>query len=728
MTENINLTEELKKYFGFDTFKGDQEAIIRNLLEGKDTFVLMPTGGGKSLCYQLPSLLMEGTAIVISPLIALMKNQVDAIRNYSEEDGVAHFINSSLSKSAIDQVKSDIVHGKTKLLYVAPESLTKEENVEFLRQVKISFYAVDEAHCISEWGHDFRPEYRRIRPIINSIGSAPIIALTATATGKVITDILKTLEITDATCFKTSFNRPNLYYEVRSKNENTVEKDIVRFIKQNDGKSGIIYCLSRKQVEELAAVLQANGIKALPYHAGMDAATRVENQDKFLKEDVDVIVATIAFGMGIDKPDVRFVIHFDVPKSLEGYYQETGRAGRDGGEGQCVLFYSNKDVQKLDKFIKGKQGLEREIGDLLLGEVKAYAESSVCRRKMLLHYFNEDFTEDNCGNCDNCLNPKKQVEAQDSLCAVIEAVIAIKENFKQDYIIDILLGKETSEILAHRHENLDVFGSGQGEDERWWNAVIRQALIAGYLTKDVNDCGLLRVTAAGKKFLKSPQSFKIVEDTDFDEEEVEDMPMRSGASCAVDPGLFSMLKDLRKKMSKKLDVPPYVNFQDPSLEAMATIYPVTLEELQNIPGVGAGKAKRYGKEFCELIKKHCEENEIDRPEDMRVRTVANKSKLKVSIIQSIDRKVALDDIANAKGIDFQELLDEIEAIVYSGTKLNIDYFLDEIMDEDHLEDIYDYFKESTTDKIDDAMDELGSDYTEDEIRLVRIKFISEMAN
>ena len=728
MTENINLTEELKKYFGFDTFKGDQEAIIRSLLAGNDTFVLMPTGGGKSLCYQLPSLLMEGTAIVISPLIALMKNQVDAIRNYSEEDGVAHFINSSLSKSAIDQVKSDILSGKTKLLYVAPESLTKEENVEFLQHVKISFYAVDEAHCISEWGHDFRPEYRRIRPIINSIGNAPIIALTATATGKVITDILKTLEITGATCFKTSFNRPNLYYEVRAKNENTIEKDIVRFIKQNDGKSGIIYCLSRKQVEELAAVLQANGIKALPYHAGMDAATRVENQDKFLKEDVDVIVATIAFGMGIDKPDVRFVIHFDVPKSLEGYYQETGRAGRDGGEGQCVLFYSNKDVQKLDKFIKGKQGLEREIGDLLLGEVKAYAESSVCRRKMLLHYFNEDFTEDNCGNCDNCLNPKKQVEAQDSLCAVIEAVIAIKENFKQDYIIDILLGKETSEILAHRHENLDVFGSGQGEDDRWWNAVIRQALIGGDLTKDVNDCGLLKVTPAGKKFLKSPQSFKIVEDTDFEEEEVEDMPMRSGASCAVDPGLFSMLKDLRKKMSKKLDVPPYVIFQDPSLEAMATIYPVTLEELQNIPGVGAGKAKRYGKEFCELIKKHCEENEIDRPEDMRVRTVANKSKLKVSIIQSIDRKVALDDIANAKGIDFQELLDEIEAIVYSGTKLNIDYFLDEIMDEDHLEDIYDYFKESTTDKIDDAMDELGSDYTEDEIRLVRIKFISEMAN
>ena len=713
MTENINLAAQLKKYFGFDTFKGNQEAIIRNLLAGKDTFVLMPTGGGKSLCYQLPSLLMEGTAIVISPLIALMKNQVDAMRNYSEEDGVAHFINSSLTKSAIDQVKSDILAGKTKLLYVAPESLTKEENVEFLKHVKISFYAVDEAHCISEWGHDFRPEYRRIRPIINEIGKAPVIALTATATPKVKMDIQKNLGMTDAVEFKSSFNRPNLYYEVRSKTAN-VDKDIIRFIKQNPEKSGIIYCLSRKKVEELAEILQANGIKARPYHAGMDSATRNANQDAFLKEDIDVIVATIAFGMGIDKPDVRFVIHYDMPKSLEGYYQETGRAGRDGGEGQCITFYSNKDLQKLEKFMQGKPISEQEIGKQLLLETAAYAESSLCRRKVLLHYFGEEYTEENCGNCDNCLNPKKQVEA--------------KENFKQDYIIDILLGKETSEVLAHKHEDLEVFGSGMGEEERLWNAVIRQALIAGYLSKDVENYGLLKVTPEGRKFLKKPKSFKIVEDNDFDEDEMEEVPMRGGASCAVDPGLFSMLKDLRKKMSKKLDVPPYVIFQDPSLEAMATIYPITLEELQNIPGVGAGKAKRYGQEFCDLIKKHCEENEIDRPEDLRVRTVANKSKLKVSIIQSIDRKVALDDIAVAKGIEFNELLDEIEAIVYSGTKLNIDYFLEDVMDEDHMLDIYDYFKESTTDKIDDAMSELGGDYTEEEIRLVRIKFISEMAN
>lgn len=727
MTESINLTEQLKRYFGFDTFKGNQEAIIRNLLAGKDTFVLMPTGGGKSLCYQLPSLLMEGTAIVISPLIALMKNQVDAMRNFSEEDGVAHFINSSLTKSAIDQVKSDIVNGKTKLLYVAPESLTKEENVDFLKQVKISFYAIDEAHCISEWGHDFRPEYRRIRPIINEIGKAPVIALTATATPKVKMDIQKNLGMTDAVEFRSSFNRPNLYYEVRPKT-NSVDKEIIKFIKQNSEKSGIIYCLSRKKVEELSEVLLANGIKARPYHAGMDAATRNANQDAFLKEDIDVIVATIAFGMGIDKPDVRFVIHYDIPKSLEGYYQETGRAGRDGGEGICLAFYSNKDLQKLEKFMQGKPISEQEIGRQLLLETAAYAESSVCRRKILLHYFGEEYTEVNCGNCDNCLNPKKQVEAQDSLCAVIETIIAVKENFKQDYIVDVLLGKETSEVLAHKHEELEVFGSGMGEEDRLWNAVIRQALIAGYLTKDVENYGLLKVTPEGHKFLKKPKSFKIVEDADFDEEEAEEVPMRSGASCAVDPALFSMLKDLRKKMSKRLDVPPYVIFQDPSLEAMATIYPVTLEELQNIPGVGAGKAKRYGQEFCELIKKHCEENEIDRPEDLRVRTVANKSKLKVSIIQSIDRKVALDDIAVAKGIEFGELLDEIEAIVYSGTKLNIDYFLNEVMDEDHMLDIYDYFKESTTDKIDDAMDELGADYTEEEIRLVRIKFISEMAN
>ena len=725
--KKINLTDQLKKYFGFDTFKGNQEAIIQNLLEGNDTFVLMPTGGGKSLCYQLPSLLMEGTGIVISPLIALMKNQVDAMRNFSEEDGIAHFINSSLNKGAIDQVKSDILAGKTKLLYVAPESLTKDENVEFLKTVKISFYAVDEAHCISEWGHDFRPEYRRIRPIINEIGKAPLIALTATATPKVQHDIQKNLGMVEAQVFKSSFNRPNLYYEVRPKTAN-VDKDIIKFIKNNPEKSGIVYCLSRKKVEELAEILQANGINARAYHAGMDSATRTQNQDDFLMEKIDVIVATIAFGMGIDKPDVRYVIHYDIPKSLEGYYQETGRAGRDGGEGQCITFYTNKDLQKLEKFMQGKPVAEQEIGKQLLLETAAYAESSVCRRKTLLHYFGEEYTEDNCGNCDNCLNPKKQVEAQDSLCAVIETIIAVKENFKQDYIVDILLGKETSEVLAHKHEDLEVFGSGMGEDERLWNAVIRQALIAGYLSKDVENYGLLKVTPEGHKFLKKPKSFKIVEDADFDDEEVEEVPMRSGASCAVDPVLFSMLKDLRKKMSKKLDVPPYVIFQDPSLEAMATIYPVTLEELQNIPGVGAGKAKRYGQEFCELIKKHCDENEIDRPEDLRVRTVANKSKLKVSIIQSIDRKVALDDIAVAKGIDFNELLDEIEAIVYSGTKLNIDYFLNDVMDEDHMLDIYDYFKESTTDKIDDAMDELGADYTEEEIRLVRIKFISEMAN
>ena len=727
MAEKINLTEQLKKYFGFDTFKGNQEAIIRSLLEGNDTFVLMPTGGGKSLCYQLPSLLMEGTAIVISPLIALMKNQVDAMRNFSEEDGVAHFINSSLSKSAIDQVKADISSGKTKLLYVAPESLTKEENVDFLKHVKISFYAIDEAHCISEWGHDFRPEYRRIRPIINEIGKAPVIALTATATPKVKMDIQKNLGMTEANEFKSSFNRPNLYYEVRPKTNN-IDRDIIKFIKQNPEKSGIIYCLSRKKVEELAEILVANGIKAKAYHAGMDAATRNTNQDDFLKENIDVIVATIAFGMGIDKPDVRYVLHYDIPKSLEGYYQETGRAGRDGGEGQCIAFYSNKDLQKLEKFMQGKPVSEQEIGKQLLLETAAYAESSVCRRKILLHYFGEEYTEENCGNCDNCLNPKKQVEAQELLCAVIETIVAVKENFKQDYIIDVLLGKETSEVLAHKHDELEVFGSGMGEEERLWNSVIRQALIAGYLAKDVENYGLLKVTPSGHKFLKNPKSFKIVEDTDFDEDEVEETPMRGGASCAVDPVLYSMLKDLRKKMSKKLDVPPYVIFQDPSLEAMATIYPVTLEELQNIPGVGAGKAKRYGQEFCDLIKTHCEENEIDRPEDLRVRTVANKSKLKVSIIQSIDRKVALDDIAVAKGIDFQELLDEVEAIVYSGTKLNIDYFLDEIMDEDHMLDIYDYFKESETDDIEDAMDELGDDYTEEEIRLVRIKFISEMAN
>lgn len=726
MAKEVNLTEELKRNFGFDTFKGNQEAIIRNLLAGNDTFVLMPTGGGKSLCYQLPSLILDGTAIVISPLIALMKNQVDAMRNFSAEDGVAHFINSSLNKTAIDQVKTDILSGKTKLLYVAPESLTKEENIDFLKQVNVSFYAVDEAHCISEWGHDFRPEYRRIRPIINEIGVRPVIALTATATPKVQHDIQKNLGMLEATVFKSSFNRPNLYYEVRPKTAN-IDKDIIKYIKSQEGKSGIIYCLSRKKVEELAELLQVNGIRALPYHAGMDSATRTQNQDAFLLEKIDVIVATIAFGMGIDKPDVRYVIHYDIPKSLEGYYQETGRAGRDGGEGQCITFYINKDLQKLEKFMQGKPIAEQEIGKQLLLETAAYAESSLCRRKILLHYFGEEYEEDNCGNCDNCLNPKKQVEAKDQLCAVLETIIALKEKFKAEYVIDVLLGKETSQILSYQHEDLEVFGSGQGEDDRTWNAVIRQALIAGYIGKDIENYGLLKVTKAGHAFLKNPVSFKIVKDVDFDEVE-EEVPMKGGASCAVDPELYSILKDLRKKIAKRLELPPYVIFQDPSLEAMATTYPITIEELQNIPGVGAGKAKRYGEGFVKVIKAHVEENEIERPEDLRVRTVANKSKLKVSIIQAIDRKIALDELAESKGLEFGELLDEIEAIVYSGTKINIDYFLHEIMDDEHIDDIFDYFKESESDSLEDAIEEFGMEYSEEEIRLIRIKFLSEMGN
>ena len=726
MTEKRNLTEALKKYFGFDTFKGDQERIIQNLLDGNDTFVLMPTGGGKSLCYQLPSLLMEGTAIVISPLIALMKNQVDVITNLSEQEGTAHYLNSSLNKAAIDQVKSDILAGKTKLLYVAPESLTKEDNVEFLKTVKISFYAVDEAHCISEWGHDFRPEYRRIRPIVNEIGKAPIIALTATATDKVRSDIKKNLGMVDAKEFKSSFNRPNLYYEVRPKTKD-VDKDIIKFIKQHPGKSGIIYCLSRKKVEELAAILRANDIKAAAYHAGLDSTTRTQTQDAFLMEDIDVIVATIAFGMGIDKPDVRFVIHYDIPKSLEGYYQETGRAGRDGGEGICLAFYSNKDLQKLDKFMEGKPVAEQDIGRQLLVETAAYAETSVCRRKMLLHYFGEDYPKDNCGNCDNCLHPKTKIEAQDQLVTALQAILSVKENFRSDYIIDFITGKETDEILAHHHEELENFGAGADEDEKIWNPVIRQALIAGYLKKEVENYGLLKVTAAGKKFLKDPHSFMIVKDAEFNEDD-EAMEHEGGIS-ALDPTLSVMLRDLRKKVSKQLQRPPYVIFQDVSLEQMATDYPVTLDELKNIQGVGEGKVKQpYAKEFVDLIKRYCEENGIERQADMRVRTVAKKSMLKVKIIQSIDRQVALDDIADAQGLDFSELLDEVEAIVYSGTKLNIDYFLEEVMDDEHVDDIYDYFCESDTDKLSVAQDELGSDYSEDEIRLVRIKFLSEMAN
>ncbi|MBP3285948.1 MAG: DNA helicase RecQ [Prevotella sp.] len=722
----VNLTAALKKYFGFDKFKGDQEAIVQNVLDGKNTFVLMPTGGGKSLCYQLPSLLMDGTAIVISPLIALMKNQVDVISAMSEE-GTAHYLNSSLNKSAIDQVKLDVKEGRTKLLYVAPESLTKEENVEFLKQAKISFYAIDEAHCISEWGHDFRPEYRRIRPIINEIGNAPIIALTATATDKVRTDIKKNLGIMDATEFKSSFNRPNLYYEVRPKTKD-VDKDIIKFIKQHPGKSGIIYCLSRKKVEELAEILRANDIKAQAYHAGLDSALRSQTQDDFLMEQIDVIVATIAFGMGIDKPDVRFVIHYDIPKSLEGYYQETGRAGRDGGEGLCITFYSNKDLQKLDKFMEGKPVAEQDIGRQLLQETAAYAETSVCRRKMLLHYFGETYEQDNCHNCDNCLHPKTKIEAKDQLVIVLNTIIAIKENFRSDYVIDFIMGRETDEILAHKHQEQELFGAGEDDDEKLWNPVIRQALIAGYLKKDVENYGLLKVTAAGKKFLKKPESFLIVEDTEFNDDE-ENTPEQEGGTSALDPTLNAMLKDLRKKVSKKMGRPPYVIFQDVSLEQMATDYPVNLEELKNIQGVGEGKVKQpYAKEFVDLIKRYCEENEITRQADLRVRTVAKKSMLKVKIIQGIDRQVALDDIANAQGLEFEELLDEVEAIVYSGTKLNIDYFLDEVMDEDHIDDIYDYFSESDTDSLEAAIDELGDECSEDEIRLVRIKFLSEMAN
>lgn len=725
MKKKMTLQESLKYYFGFDTFKGDQEAIIKNLLKEKDTFVLMPTGGGKSLCYQLPALLMEGTAIVISPLIALMKNQVDAIKHISETDNVAHFINSSLNKASITQVKEDIMSGQTKLLYVAPESLTKQEYVDFLRTVKISFFAIDEAHCISEWGHDFRPEYRRIRPIIDEIGQAPIIALTATATDKVRIDIKKNLGMPDATEYKASFNRPNLFYEIRQKTKD-IDKDIVKFIKANPNKSGIIYCLSRKKVEDLAKILTENDIKAAAYHAGMETNVRNATQDDFLMERIDVIVATIAFGMGIDKPDVRFVIHYDIPKSLEGYYQETGRAGRDGGEGRCIAFYTHKDIQKLEKFMEGKKVAEQEIGQQLLKETANYCESSVCRRKLILHYFGEEYKEDNCGCCDNCRNPKVKVDATKDLLLALKAIDAIKENFKIEYVIDVLRGNDTETILNHKHEQIDIFGMGKNHEFPYWSAVLNQAMLEGFLRKDVDNYGLLKITDKGRKFIKKQVKFMIVEDNEFDDVVVDDAMETLGT---VDETLHKMLIDLRKKLSKKYDVPPYVIFQDPSIDAMTTYYPITLEELQNnIPGVGAGKAKRYGKEFVELIKRHVEENEIERPTDMRVRTVANKSLQKISIIQSIDLQKSLYDIAIAKGIEFDKLIEDIEAIVYSGTKLNIDYFIEEEIDEDKVDEIYDYFLESDTDDIDTALDNLSSDISEDEVRLVRVKFMSDLAN
>ena len=728
MAKKCNLTEALKENFGFDKFKGDQEAVIKNLLAGNDAFVLMPTGGGKSLCYQLPSLVMEGTAIVISPLIALMKNQVDAIRNLNEEDGVAHFLNSSLTKQAIEEVKEDVLSGKTKLLYVAPESLTKEDNVEFLKSIKISFYAIDEAHCISEWGHDFRPEYRRIRPIMNEIGRAPIIALTATATTKVRDDIKKNLGIQDAPDFKSSFNRPNLYYEVRSKTKD-VDKEIIKFIKANPGKSGIIYCLSRKKVEELAEILQTNEISAKAYHAGMDSAMRSQTQDDFIMEKIDVIVATIAFGMGIDKPDVRYVIHYDIPKSLEGYYQETGRAGRDGGEGHCLTFYSYKDIQKLEKFMQGKPVAEQEIGKLLLLETVSYAESSMCRRKSLLHYFGETYPEANCGNCDNCCKPKPKVEAKEELQLALEALQAIGDKFKADHLVAVLMGKVTAMIKSYSHNKLEIFGAGEDKDARFWNAVIRQALIMGFVDKNIENYGLISINARGEEYIKKPTSVMITIDHDYDAEEESEPtgPIKGGG--AADEELYAMLKDLRRKVAKQNDLPPYVIFQDPSLEDMSIQYPITIEELQTISGVGAGKAQKFGAEFVKLIKAYVDEKEILRPQDMVVKGVANKASNKIFIIQSIDRKMDFEDIARAKNLDMDELLTEIEAIVNSGTRLDIQYYLNTVMDEDKVEDIYLYFKEDAeTDSLDDAIEELGSEYSEEEIRLVRIKFISEVAN
>ena len=724
MGETIDLHAKLKEYFGFDSFKGNQEEIIKNVLAGNNTFVLMPTGGGKSLCYQLPALLLDGTAIVISPLIALMKNQVDAMRSFSATDGVAHFMNSSLSKNEILSVKEDVLNGKTKLLYVAPESLTKESNIEFLRKVKISFFAVDEAHCISEWGHDFRTEYRKIRPIVDQIGKAPIIALTATATPKVQHDIQKNLDMLDAKVFKSSFNRPNLYYEVRPKVDPT--KDIIKFIKNNEGKSGIIYCLSRKKVEELTEILCVNGIKAAAYHAGMDAATRSANQDKFLLEEVNVIVATIAFGMGIDKPDVRFVIHYDIPKSLEGYYQETGRAGRDGGEGYCLTFYSYKDIQKLEKFMQGKPIAEQEIGKQLLMETVSYAETSLCRRKVLLHYFGENYDEDNCGNCDNCLFPKKEFEGKEYLLDALNAVLETKEKFKVEHLVKILMGESDSLIKSYKHDELESFGVGSEKTPQFWNMVFRRALISNYIEKDIEQYGVIKLTPAGQEFLKHPKSFMLTEDHNF--EESEEKLQEKGGVSALDNTLFAILKDLRKKIAKTNNLPPYVIFQDPSLEDMCINYPITLEELANIQGVGTGKAQKYGKEFVDVIKQYVEDNEIERAQDLVVKTVANKSKFKVYIIQNIDRQIDLEDIASAEGLTFEELIKEMEAIVFSGTKLNIDYYLNQILDEDQQQEIMDYFMEAKSDNIADAYDEFEGDYSEEDLRLMRLKLHSKHGN
>ena len=726
--KDVSLGGLLKKYFGFESFKGNQEEIIQNLLAGNDTFVLMPTGGGKSLCYQLPAMMSKGTAIVISPLIALMKNQVDAMRSFSTEDGVAHFMNSSLTKKEIAQVKQDVLDEKTKLLYVAPESLTKEENIQFLKQVHVSFYAIDEAHCISEWGHDFRPEYRRIRPIINDIGQAPIIALTATATPKVQHDIQKNLGISDAREFKSSFNRPNLYYEVKPKVHAT--KEIIKYIKANSGKSGIIYCLSRKKVEEMAETLHINGIKALPYHAGMDSSTRADNQDKFLMEEVDVIVATIAFGMGIDKPDVRYVIHYDIPKSLEGYYQETGRAGRDGGEGRCIAFYRYADIQKLEKFMQGKPIAEQEIGKQLLLETVAYAESALCRRKTLLHYFGEEYEQENCENCDNCLHPKEQFDGQESIQQVLETVVELKERFKSDHVADILSGNLTAAIKSYRHNELESFGAGSEQNAKFWNSIVRQSLVAKLLQKDIENYGVLKITEKGLNFIKEPFEIMLMRDHDYEVEGEEELGGEGPHTSTLDTELLNILKDLRKKIAKQKNLPPFVIFQDPSLEDMAIQYPVNLEELQNIMGVGAGKAQRYGKEFVEIISKYVEEKEIIRPQDMVVKSVVNKSGMKVFIIQSIDRKMSLPDIADAKGLQMSDLLKEIESIVNSGTKLNIDYYIGEVMDDDHMQDIYDYFMgEAETESIAEALATLGEgEYTEEEVRIVRIKFLSEVGN